>query len=113
MATLESDALAYHAEGRPGKIEVVPTKPVATQRDLSLAYSPGVAAPCMAIHHNPEEAFRYTARGNLVGYPEILRPALEVIGTSSSSLPSAPPTHPASCSPSWGMRRSSARFYWG
>ena len=66
MATFESDALEYHAEGRPGKIEVVPTKAVATQRDLSLAYSPGVAAPCMAIHHNPEEVFRYTARGNPV-----------------------------------------------
>ena len=66
MSTFESDALVYHAEGRPGKIEVVPTKAVATQRDLSLAYSPGVAEPCMAIHRNPEEAFRYTARGNLV-----------------------------------------------
>ena len=66
MSTFESDALVYHAEGRPGKIEVVPTKAVATQRDLTLAYSPGVAEPCMAIHHNPEEIFRYTARGNLV-----------------------------------------------
>ena len=66
MSARESDALEYHAEGRPGKIEVVPTKAVATQRDLTLAYSPGVAEPCMAIHHEPEEAFRYTARGNLV-----------------------------------------------
>lgn len=66
MSKFESDALEYHAEGRPGKIEVVPTKAVATQRDLTLAYSPGVAEPCMAIHRNPEEAFRYTARGNLV-----------------------------------------------
>ncbi|MDE2873807.1 MAG: NADP-dependent malic enzyme [Gemmatimonadota bacterium] len=66
MSTFESDALVYHAEGRPGKIEVVPTKAVATQRDLTLAYSPGVAEPCMAIHDNPEEVFRYTARGNLV-----------------------------------------------
>ncbi len=66
MSAFESDALRYHAEGRPGKIEVVPTKPVATQRDLTLAYSPGVAEPCMAIHRDPEEAFRYTARGNLV-----------------------------------------------
>lgn len=66
MSVRESDALAYHAEGRPGKIEVVPTKAVATQRDLTLAYSPGVAEPCMAIHRDPEEAFRYTARGNLV-----------------------------------------------
>ena len=66
MSRFESDALEYHAEGRPGKIEVVPTKAVATQRDLTLAYSPGVAEPCMAIHRNSEEAFRYTARGNLV-----------------------------------------------
>ena len=66
MSDFERDALDYHAEGRPGKIEVVPTKAVATQRDLSLAYSPGVAAPCMAIYHDPEAVFRYTARGNLV-----------------------------------------------
>ena len=66
MSTFASDALEYHAGGRPGKIEVVPTKAVATQRDLTLAYSPGVAEPCMAIHENPEHAFRYTARGNLV-----------------------------------------------
>ncbi len=66
LPTFDSDALEYHAEGRPGKIEVVPTKPVATQRDLTLAYSPGVAEPCMAIHHDPESAFLYTARGNLV-----------------------------------------------
>ncbi len=59
-------ALDYHAEGRPGKIEVVPTKPVATQRELSLAYSPGVAEPCREIARDPQEVFRYTARGNLV-----------------------------------------------
>lgn len=66
MPTLARDALEYHAEGRPGKIEVVPSKAVATQRDLSLAYTPGVAEPCRAIHGDPEEVFRYTARGNLV-----------------------------------------------
>ncbi len=60
------DALEYHEEGRPGKIEVVPTKSVSTQRDLSLAYSPGVAEPCREIHQNPADVFRYTARGNLV-----------------------------------------------
>ena len=60
------DALNYHSEGRPGKIEVVPTKPHSTQWDLSLAYSPGVAEPCLAIEKNPEDAFKYTARGNLV-----------------------------------------------
>jgi malate dehydrogenase (oxaloacetate-decarboxylating)(NADP+) len=60
------DALDYHSMGRPGKIAVVPTKPALTQRDLSLAYSPGVAEPCRRIAEDPEEAFRYTARGNLV-----------------------------------------------
>jgi len=66
MAQRRQEALDYHAQGRPGKIEVVPTKSVATQRDLSLAYSPGVAEPCLAIHENPQDAFKYTARGNLV-----------------------------------------------
>jgi malate dehydrogenase (oxaloacetate-decarboxylating)(NADP+) len=60
-------ALEYHAKGRPGKIEVVPTKEAKTQRDLSLAYSPGVAEPCKEIAANPEDVFKYTAKGNLVG----------------------------------------------
>ena len=66
MAKSKKDALEYHERGRPGKIEVVPTKSVATQRDLALAYSPGVAEPCLEIHSNPDDVFRYTARGNLV-----------------------------------------------
>jgi malate dehydrogenase (oxaloacetate-decarboxylating)(NADP+) len=66
MANRRMDALEYHMQGRPGKIEVVATKPVATARDLSLAYSPGVAEPCREIHANPEDVFKYTARGNLV-----------------------------------------------
>ncbi|MDQ1089096.1 MULTISPECIES: NADP-dependent malic enzyme [unclassified Siphonobacter] len=60
------DALDYHSKGRPGKIEVVTTKETATQRDLSLAYSPGVAEPCLAIAQNPEDVYTYTAKGNLV-----------------------------------------------
>ena len=60
-------ALAYHAKGRPGKIEVIPTKEAKTQRDLSLAYSPGVAEPCKEIAANKEDAYKYTAKGNLVG----------------------------------------------
>ncbi len=64
---LDEDALAYHAEDPPGKIEIATTKPTSTQRDLSLAYSPGVAAPCRAIQSDPEQAYRYTAKGNLVG----------------------------------------------
>jgi malate dehydrogenase (oxaloacetate-decarboxylating)(NADP+) len=61
-----TDALNYHAEGRPGKIQVVPTKPHSTQRDLSLAYSPGVAEPCLEIEKNPQDAYEYTSKGNLV-----------------------------------------------
>lgn len=63
----KEDALYYHAKGRPGKIEVVPTKETENQRDLSLAYSPGVAEPCLAIAQNPEDVYKYTAKGNLVG----------------------------------------------
>ena len=60
------DALEYHSSGRPGKIEVIPTKPTATQRDLSLAYSPGVAKPCLEIAKNPDDVYKYTNKGNLV-----------------------------------------------
>ncbi len=66
MAIRREDALAYHSEGRPGKIEVVCTKPCRDQRDLSLAYTPGVAEPCNDIKLRPDDAYRYTARGNLV-----------------------------------------------
>ncbi len=60
------DAFSYHALGRPGKIEVIPTKPYSTQRDLSLAYTPGVADPCLAIDKNKDDVYKYTAKGNLV-----------------------------------------------
>ena len=63
----EERALRYHEEGRPGKIQIVPTKPYSTQDDLSLAYSPGVAFPCLDIEKNPKDAYKYTNRGNLVG----------------------------------------------
>ena len=67
MSTVTKEAaLEYHREGRPGKIEVVPTKPYATQHDLALAYSPGVAYPCKAIEENPEDVYEYTDKGNLV-----------------------------------------------
>ncbi|MGV3763593.1 NADP-dependent malic enzyme [Parapedobacter sp.] len=62
----KQDALDYHAKGRPGKIAVIPTKPTQSQRDLSLAYSPGVAEPCLRIAENKEDAYKYTAKGNLV-----------------------------------------------
>jgi malate dehydrogenase (oxaloacetate-decarboxylating)(NADP+) len=66
MAITKQEALTYHLGERPGKIEVTPTKPCRTQRDLSLAYTPGVAVPCLEIEKNPQDAFKYTARGNLV-----------------------------------------------
>ena len=65
-AMKRDDALEYHSRGRPGKIAVVPTKPLSNQRDLALAYSPGVAEPCLEIQKNPEDAYKYTAKGNLV-----------------------------------------------
>ena len=63
---LIDDARRYHSEGRPGKLEVIPTKPYSTQKDLSLAYTPGVAVPCLDIEKNPEDAYKYTNKGNLV-----------------------------------------------
>jgi len=63
----KQDALNYHSKGRPGKIQVVPTKPTNSQRDLSMAYSPGVAEPCLRIAENVEDVYKYTAKGNLVG----------------------------------------------
>src|ERR1035438_6732948 len=62
----KEQVLRYHLDERPGKIEVIPSKPCQTQRDLSLAYTPGVAVPCLEIQKNPSQAFKYTARGNLV-----------------------------------------------
>ncbi|WP_062231053.1 NADP-dependent malic enzyme [Aureimonas sp. N4] len=66
IRTTDAEALAFHADGRPGKLEITPTKPMATQRDLSLAYSPGVAVPVKAIAEDPAKAFDYTTRGNMV-----------------------------------------------
>ena len=63
---LKEDALLYHSQGKPGKIEVIPTKATSSQRDLSLAYSPGVAAPCLEIQKDNELAYDYTSKGNLV-----------------------------------------------
>ena len=82
--SLRDEALAYHAEGRPGKIEVIPTKPYSTQKDLSLAYSPGVAEPCLEIEKNPDNAYKYTDKG-----------------TSSPSSPTG--------RPSWGSATSEPR----
>src|SRR5438270_7521005 len=66
MTPFKQDALEYHRRAPHGKLEIVPTKPCLTQRDLALAYTPGVAEPCRAIVKNPDDAFLYTAKGNLV-----------------------------------------------
>ena len=66
MSNLKQEALKFHEFPVAGKIKVVPTKSFATQRDLALAYSPGVAEPCLEIEKNPQDAYRYTAKGNLV-----------------------------------------------
>ena len=66
IKSLKEDAITFHTTGRPGKLEITPTKPLNTQRDLSLAYSPGVAEPCLIINKDPETAYDYTAKGNLV-----------------------------------------------
>jgi malate dehydrogenase (oxaloacetate-decarboxylating)(NADP+) len=66
MSSFERDSLDYHSSGRPGKLEVVPTKPLLSQRDLSMAYTPGVAEPCREIFKNPDAVYKYTAKGNLV-----------------------------------------------
>ena len=62
----DDQALEFHAAGKPGKLEIKATKPLETQQDLALAYSPGVAAPCLRIRENPDLAYDYTAKGNLV-----------------------------------------------
>src|SRR5207253_9157173 len=66
MSIRRQEALDYHSQGRPGKIQVSPTKPFKNQHDLSLAYTPGVAEPCRELAQRPEEAYTYTAKGNLV-----------------------------------------------
>src|ERR1700740_1983403 len=73
----KEQALEYHSSGRPGKIEVIPTKEAKTQRDLSLAYSPGVAEPCKEIYAHPENVYKYTAKGNLVA---VIRNGPAVLG---------------------------------
>ena len=86
----EAEALEFHAQGKPGKIEIAPTKPLTTQRDLSLAYSPGVAAPVKAIHADPSTAFDYTSRGNMVAVMDIPREqtgSYGIVDIDESSLP--------------------------
>src|SRR5205085_1769972 len=84
------DALDYHSSGRKGKIEVVPIKPVATSRDLSLAYSPGVAEPCLEIAQDPDLSYKYTIRGNLIA---VITNGTAVLGDADSRLPRRPARH--------------------
>ena len=77
----KEEALLYHAKKRPGKIEVVPTKATKTQRDLSLAYSPGVAEPCLEIAEHPETVYKYTIKGNLVA---VITNGTAVLGVGAS-----------------------------
>ena len=81
-------ALEYHAKGRPGKIEVVPTKEAKTQKDLSLAYSPGVAEPCKEIYANEDDIYKYTAKGNLVG---VISNGTAVLGLGNIGAPASKP----------------------
>ena len=69
----DEEALRFHTRGKPGKLEINPTKPMATQRDLSLAYSPGVAVPVQAIADNPDSSYDYTSRGNMVAVMDVPR----------------------------------------
>lgn len=73
-------ALEYHNEGKPGKIEIIPTKPYSTQHDLALAYSPGVAYPCEEIEQNPSDVYKYTNKGNLVA---VIRTAQQCSGSAT------------------------------
>src|SRR5258706_7543173 len=83
----DDEALAFHKYPTPGKIAVAPTKPMATQRDLSLAYSPGVAVPVLAIAPEPHPAYDYTSQGNLVAVSSHRTPILWLRGPGSPALP--------------------------
>ncbi len=86
--SLNREALLFHARGRPGKLEITPTKPLTTQRDLSLAYSPGVAAPCLAIANDPDQAYDFTAKGNLVA---VISNGTAVLGLGNLGAQAAKP----------------------
>src|SRR5260370_2784885 len=96
MSSRRQEALDYHSQGRPGKIQVAPTKPFKNQRDLSLAYTPGVAEPCREIAARPQEVYTYTAKGNLVAGvtngtaglgPGNIRPPARQPGMEGQGLP--------------------------
>ena len=83
----KEDALDYHSRGRKGKLEVVPTKPLVSQLDLSLAYSPGVAEPCLEIARDEDRSWEYTARANLVDHPgSVVSPDSVMVGDGAAAL---------------------------
>ena len=86
--SMRRDALEFHSMGRPGKLEIAPTKPLSSQRDLSLAYSPGVAEPCLEIEKNPDSAYDYTAKGNLVA---VISNGTAVLGLGNIGAAAAKP----------------------
>ena len=90
-----SEALEYHKKGKPGKLEVNPTKPLNTQHDLSLAYSPGVAEPCLEIQKDPAKAYEYTSKGNLIA---VISNGTAVLGLGNiGALASKPVMEGKSC----------------
>ena len=91
----KQEALDYHSSGKPGKIEVIPTKPYSSQRDLSLAYSPGVAEPCLKIAEDENAVYKYTAKGNLVAVISNGTAVLGLgdIGPAASKLTGDSPPH--------------------
>src|ERR1700756_2568284 len=110
----EDEALQFHAGGRPGKLSIAPTKALTTQRDLALAYSPGVAFPCLHIHRQPSAAFDYTSKGNFVA---VISNGTAVLGlgdlgapatSTNSSIASVSCTRPLAASTWRTSRRPSA-----
>src|SRR5258706_9001286 len=93
-AFTQEEALAFHAGGKPGKLSVTPTKPMATQHDLSLAYSPGVAVPVRAIAANPDLAYEYTAKGNLVA---VISNGTAILGLGNLGALAAKPVMEGKC----------------
>src|ERR1700731_3418374 len=90
----EDEALQFHASGRPGKLSIAPTKPLTTQRDLALAYSPGVAFPCLHIQRQPDAAFDYTSKGNFVA---VISNGTAVLGLGDLGALAAKPVMEGKC----------------
>ena len=105
MGDLDGDSLVMHRSGRPGKIEIIATKPLVTQRDLALAYSPGVAAPCLEIAKDANTAYDYTARGNLVA---VISNGTAVLGLGDIGGVASKPVMP----PHIKMRHDPGRGRW-